>query len=59
MIYRCKSCKSEHNFKSLVYKCQKCGKSICENCSWNEFSNTVYNDSIKVCENCYNKENKL
>ena len=57
MIYRCKNCKSEHNFKSLVYKCEMCSKHICENCSWTEFSNVVVNDGIKVCKECYERRN--
>lgn len=51
-MYKCKNCGLEFENKSSLLKCVKCGKSICEECSWTEFSNVVKDDSFKVCLKC-------
>ena len=53
-MYKCKNCGLEFENKSSLLKCVKCGKSICEECGWTEFSNVVKDDSFKVCKKCAN-----
>ena len=56
MKYTCKNCGTTYNSKTLLYKCIKCNKSICEECACTIQSNVVIDDNLKICKECFYRE---
>lgn len=46
--YACEHCGAEHEERSLIYKCEVCGKEVCDSCGWGPLDTEGW-----MCDDCH------